>query len=213
MEIPKSAKNHITPFFSQDIVLASNNRHKLLEIQALAKKWGIKILSLKNFPSLPEIIEDGSTFYENALKKATVVANFTGKITIADDSGLEVEFLGDRPGVHSARYAGENADDKKNNLKLLEELKEAPREKRGALFKCAIVIADPWGKNDFAEGECRGTIGFEPKGEHGFGYDPLFFLPDYGKTFAEMALEVKNRISHRARAAARAMELIKQSTH
>ena len=156
-----------------DLVIATSNQNKLGEFKALLQDYRVTILSLKDFPHIPEIVEDGKTFVENALKKATVVARATGKLTIADDSGLEVDALGGRPGVYSARFAGNGGGDAANNARLLEELKDVPPDKRGACFKCVLCIATPQGEKAFVEGECRGVIIEALRGQHGFGYDPV----------------------------------------
>jgi len=153
-------------------------------------------------------VEDGETFVENALKKATVVARATGKLTIADDSGLEVEMLNGRPGVYSARFAGNGAGDDANNAKLLGLLKGVPPDKRGACFKCVLGIATPQGKTAFVEGECRGIIIDAPRGQHGFGYDPVFLVPECNQTFSEMPPEQKNAISHRSRALRKLLDIL-----
>jgi XTP/dITP diphosphohydrolase len=191
-----------------EIVIATSNQNKLREFKALLKDLPVTMFSLKDFPHVPEIVEDGETFRENALKKATVVARTTGKLTIADDSGLEVEALGGRPGVYSARFAGDGAGDAENNAKLLEELKSAPPDKRGACFRCVLGIATPRGETAFVEGECRGVIIDELRGHHGFGYDPVFLVPEYNQTFAEMPPEQKNNISHRSRALRKLLDIL-----
>jgi len=194
--------------FIMDIVIATLNQNKLKEFKALLKDFPVVLLSLKNFPKLPAIVEDGSTFYENALKKAASVACYTGKLTIADDSGIEVEALEGRPGVYSSRFAGENASDEENNAKLLRELNGVPFDKRGACFKCVLVIAEPEGGTSFVEGECRGVIVDGLRGHYGFGYDPLFLVPEYDKTFSEIRPEEKNKISHRARALQKLLKIL-----
>ncbi len=191
-----------------DIVIATSNQNKLKEFKALLKDYAVTILSLKDFPHIPAIVEDGESFYENALKKATTVARHSGELTIADDSGIEVDALGGRPGIYSSRFAGENATDEENNDKLLKELKGVPPDKRGACFKCVLVVTTPEGKTDFVEGECRGVIIDEFKGNYGFGYDPLFLVPEYNKTFSEISPEEKNKISHRSRALHKLLKLL-----
>ena len=191
-----------------DIVIATLNQNKLKEFKALLEGFKLTILSLKDFPHLPAIAEDGKSFYENALKKATTVARYTRKLTIADDSGIEVEALGGRPGVHSSRFAGENASDEENNAKLLSELHSVPFDRRGARFRCVLVVAKPEGETTFVEGECKGIIIDKPRGHYGFGYDPIFLVPEYNKTFSEIRPEEKNRISHRARALRKLLELL-----
>lgn len=191
-----------------DIVIATSNQNKLKEFRALLKDYRVNLLSLKHFSHIPGIVEDGSTFVENARKKATLVARATGKLTIADDSGIEVEALGGRPGVYSARFAGEGAGDAENNAKLLEELKGIPVDKRGAGFKCVLCIATPDGETACVEGECRGVISDGLRGHHGFGYDPLFLVPECNQTFSEMPPEQKNRISHRSRALEKLLDIL-----
>ena len=170
---------------------------------------GIQVYSLNDFPDVTEVLEDGATFRENALKKARQVARLTGKLTVADDSGLEVSGLAGRPGVLSARYAGEGATDDENNEKLLEELKGLPSEKRRASFRCALALVDPSGGEIVIEDECRGIILTARRGNRGFGYDPLFFFLPLNKTFAEMTGEEKNRVSHRGKALRRLKETLK----
>ena len=160
----------------------------------------VEILSCDGFAGCPDVVEDGATFADNALKKARTIARHTGHITIADDSGLEVDALGGLPGIYSARYAGEPADDQRNNNKLLAELDVMPDEKRGAQFTCVIAIVDGRGREKVVEGIFRGVIIREFKGMQGFGYDPLFADTASGLTFAEMDAVHKNSISHRSRA-------------
>ncbi len=161
---------------------------------------GVSLLSLNDFPEIPEIVEDGKSFLENALKKARTVAERTGEWVLADDSGLEVEALGGAPGIFSSRYAGEDANDGRNIRKLLEELKGVPPGKRGAAFRCVLVLCAANGRYEAFEGRWEGEIAEAPAGEGGFGYDPVFFLPERGMTVAQLPREIKNRISHRARA-------------
>ena len=182
------------------IVIATRNPGKLREIEGILAPFALQILSLENFPGLPEVVEDGRTFAEKAGKKARAIADQTGLLTLADDSGLIVDALQGRPGVFSSRYAGENASDPDRWQKVLIEMAGVPEEKRQASFVCAIAIASPRGEMETVEGRCQGQIAFAPRGEHGFGYDPIFFVPEMGKTMAELEPEVKNRISHRAKA-------------
>ena len=188
------------------MVIATRNAGKLREIQAILAPMGLEISSLRDFPEIPEIIEDGQTFEENAVKKAVAVARQTGRVAIADDSGLAVDSLQGRPGVFSSRYAGENATDAGRYQKLLKEMSAVTKENRGAAFICVIAVSSPEGKAETVAGQCRGEIALAPRGSHGFGYDPVFYLPEVGKTMAEVAPEVKNRISHRAQA----LEKLKQ---
>ncbi|TFG93646.1 MAG: XTP/dITP diphosphatase [Syntrophobacterales bacterium] len=179
------------------IVFASKNKGKTRELKALIEGINIQLLSLRDYPDAPDIIEDGATFYENALKKARVISEYTGRTVIADDSGLEVGCLGGAPGIRSARYSGAGATDEKNISKLLKEMEGVPGEKRGAAFRCALVLYRTDGTFDAFEGELKGTISLEPSGIEGFGYDPVFTVPEYGKTVAELNPGIKNRISHR----------------
>lgn len=180
------------------LVVATRNSGKTREIQALLKDFPVELKDLNDFGPIPEAVEDGSTFEENAYKKASFTAKVLGLPAIADDSGLEVEALGGAPGVYSARYAGPNATDEENNRKLLKEM--AGIKNRKARFCCVISIAVPTGFALTYEGFCEGEILEAPRGTGGFGYDPLFFYPPSGKTFAEMSLEEKNAVSHRGRA-------------
>jgi len=169
----------------------------------------VPILSLRDFSPLSPVEEDGRTFRANALKKARAVAQRTGRLTIADDSGLEVDYLQGKPGVHSARFAGEAASDADNNRKLLRLLEGVPASQRGAAFRCVIAVVDPCGKESWVEGACSGVIGEQERGKQGFGYDPLFVIPELGKTLAELPLAEKNRISHRGKALAALKEVLK----
>jgi len=183
-----------------EVIVATRNKGKTREIRDALKGLNLRIYSLSDFEDVPEIEEDGDSFTENALKKARFYSKVFGKLTIADDSGLEVDSLKGLPGVCSARYAGERASSQENNQKLLREIQGVPISKRGARFKCFIAVKSPDGREAIAEGSCKGRIGFKEKGRRGFGYDPLFILPKYGKTMAELSLEEKNRVSHRGRA-------------
>ena len=185
------------------IVFASRNRGKIKEIQALLTDSGMTLHSLEDYPDLPEIQEDGKSFLENALKKARTIAELTGEVVLADDSGLEVEALHGAPGIYSARYAGEEGDDGKNNLKLLTDLRGVPPAGREAVFRCVLVLCRPDGRYQAFDGSWEGRIAEAPAGQGGFGYDPVFYLPERGITVAELPAEIKNRISHRAKAAAK----------
>ena len=172
----------------------------------------VTILSLEDFPDCPEVAEDKDSFEGNATKKAVEVCRCTGKPALADDSGLEVDFLGGAPGVYSARYAGgTGGSDSKNNEKLLAELKNVPEEKRGARFVCCIALAFPDGTVKIFFGYANGRIGREPKGKAGFGYDPLFIPGGHTKTFAEMPAGEKNELSHRGKALKKLSEFIRKS--
>ena len=192
-----------------EILVASRNKGKVREIRKALKRLGVRIYSLDDFPGVSEIEEDGKSFAENALKKARFYSKQFGKLTLSDDSGLEVDRLKGLPGIYSARYAGERATSQENNEKLLREMEGFPLSKRGARFKCAIAIAAPDGREAVVEGSCRGKIGFALMGKNGFGYDPLFILPQYGKTMAQLSLEEKNRISHRGKALRKLRRLFK----
>lgn len=192
------------------LVLATKNRGKIREISELLAPLEIEILTLDDFPEIGEIKEDGDSFRENAVKKASAVCEQTGLITLADDSGLEVDYLDGAPGVISSRFAGEERDDEANNKKLLELMSGVPAKQRAARFRCVMAVAVPDGWVYTTEGACEGVIAEEPRGEGGFGYDPLFYLPEYGKTFAELDLETKNKISHRARALAGTLDILSE---
>ncbi len=191
-----------------DLVLATRNRGKVAELKAMLKSKGVKVTSLEDHPEIPEIEEDGKTFLENARKKAYAVAKATGCITLADDSGLVVKALGGAPGVNSARYAGKQGDYAANNEKLLKEMRYVPDGKRQAAFVCTMVLADPGGMEWHVEGRCEGVITREYKGTGGFGFDPLFFVPEEGATMAELPMDRKNAISHRGKALQKMYEIL-----
>lgn len=180
------------------IVIATNNKNKLAEFREILRDLDVEIQAVSDFGPIPEPIEDGETFDDNAYKKALHTAKILGLPAIADDSGLVVPILGGRPGVRSARFAGENATDAENCDKLLHEL--SGNDKREAYFQCVLSIAVPSGPALTYEGRCDGIIIEQKRGDNGFGYDPLFYFPELGKTFAELSMEEKNRISHRGKA-------------
>ncbi len=180
------------------LVLATRNPGKIREFRSLLSGFDVEIKGLDEFGPIPKPIEDGSTFEENAYKKAHHTAKILGYPAMADDSGLVVLALGGDPGVHSARYAGEGASDEENNRKLLRALKGVSDRK--AAFECVLAIAVPQGPGLLYEGRCEGEISTSPQGGNGFGYDPVFWYPPEGKTFAQMSEEEKNRVSHRGRA-------------
>ncbi len=184
-----------------ELVIATRNEKKEKEIKNLVKDLGMVITSLKDYPQLPEIKEDEDTYTGNAVKKAESVAAFTNKWTLADDSGLEVDALNGQPGIYSARFAGKEQDDRANIRKLLRLMKDVPQGKRQARFRCAIAISRPGGEviKTF-EGVCEGLISFKVRGRFGFGYDPVFVIPAYNKTFAELGPAIKDQISHRSSA-------------
>ena len=192
----------------KEIVLATRNRHKGEELAALLGDPGIRIRTLADFPTAPEVEEDGATCEANAIKKAREIARATGLTAVADDTGLEVDALGGRPGVFAARYAGEHATYEDNCRKLLQELAGVPGPKRTARFLTVAAIALPGGDVHVAQGILEGLITEEPAGDRGFGYDPIFKVPELGKTLAELTAGEKNRISHRAKAFAKVRELL-----
>jgi XTP/dITP diphosphohydrolase len=199
------------------IVLATNNKHKIEEIKDILSYPEFEILTLNDFPDFPKIEETGKTLEENAILKAKAIYRFASLTTsqfsklifLADDSGLEVDALDGAPGVFSSRFAGEHCSYKDNNVKLLSLMKNIPWEKRGATFVCAVAIAKDLQDIQTVRGEVRGIIAHEEKGEKGFGYDPLFYLPELGKTFAQISFEEKNKRSHRAKAFRKANKLIR----
>jgi len=191
------------------LLLASNNRGKVAEYRRLLAGIPYQLVTPSELELDFSVAESGKSFEENAILKATAYAAASGLLTIADDSGLEVDALGGEPGVLSARYAGANASDSQRNEYLLSRLKHVPMERRQARFRCVIALASPKGLIGTVSGECEGLIALEPKGEYGFGYDPVFYLPQMGKTMAELPLKEKNKLSHRARAAAKLKTLLK----
>ena len=180
------------------LVLATRNTGKTEELRALLADFPVEIKNLADFGPIPDVEEDGETFEENAVRKARFTAKVLGLPALADDSGLVVEALGGRPGVRSARYAGENTTDSENNAKLLLELEHI--DNRNAAFSCVIAIAVPWGPALVYEGRCEGIITREAQGNQGFGYDPVFYYAPLEKTFAQLTTEEKNRVSHRGKA-------------
>ena len=191
------------------VILASKNRGKLLEVRSILSDLEVEVVGLEEFPEIPEVVEDRESFLENARKKSEVISKLTGELVIADDSGLEVDALGGRPGVRSARYARDGASDEENNLKLLQEMRGIPLADRKARFRCVMVLSSPDGRWWATEGIWEGTIAEEPRGSGGFGYDPVFFLPELGKTVAELTSEEKNSMSHRAKALESMKKLLK----
>lgn len=184
----------------RELVLATRNRHKGEELVALLGDLGITIRTLDEFADAPDVIEDGDTCEANAIKKARAIAEFTGLPAVADDTGLEVDALGGRPGIYAARYAGEDATYEDNCRKLLRELMGVPRERRTARFLTVAAIALPSDGVRVAQGTLDGVIAEEASGTLGFGYDPVFLIPELGKTLAQLSADQKNTISHRAKA-------------
>jgi len=191
-----------------ELVVATKNKKKLEEIKEILKGLNLKIFSLVDYPKTPRIIENGKTFRENAVKKAVKIAKFTQKLTLGEDSGLCVDALEGKPGIYSSRFAGKDKSDRKNNLKLLKLLEGLPVNKRKAHYYCAVALADKNGLVGVAEEKCSGFIGFTLKGNFGFGYDPLFVIPEYKKTFAQLGPAIKHKMSHRFRALQKAKSLL-----
>lgn len=189
------------------IIFATGNEHKMIEIRAILSDLGVEILSQKEAGIKADVIEDGMTFEENAMIKATEIAKiahempeYAHAVVLADDSGLEIDYLNKEPGIYSARYMGEDTSYHIKNANLIQRLEGIPDEKRTARFVCAIAAAFPDGRRKTVRAAMEGRIGYEEKGENGFGYDPIFYLPEYGCTSAELSMEEKNRISHRGKA-------------
>jgi len=195
---------------SFELVVATKNKKKLEEIEEILKGLKPQVCSLSDYQNSPRIIENGKTFQDNAVKKAVKIARFTEKLTLGEDSGLCIEALGDKPGVYSSRFAGKDKSDLKNNLLVLKSLEGIPANKRKAYYSCAVALADKDGLIGVVEGRCYGKIGFEQKGNFGFGYDPLFVIPKYGKTFAELGASVKHKMSHRYIALEKAKKIIQK---
>jgi XTP/dITP diphosphohydrolase len=192
------------------IVLATGNNDKILEIRHALAGLPLDILTHHDFPDFPDVIEDGETLEANAMKKASVISAATGALALADDTGLEVDALNGAPGVFSSRFAGPGATYADNVRLLLEKLKGLSRERRKARFRCVIAMVEPGGVDVMVEGVCEGEIIEEPRGEGGFGYDPVFFVPAAGRTFAELTVEEKDGISHRGIAMGRMRRLLKE---
>ncbi len=193
------------------IVLASRNKKKAREVSEILAQVGFEVIPVTEFPDVPEVEEDGVTFAANAAKKASEVARRLNRWVIGEDSGLQVDALHGAPGIFSARYSGPDATDEKNNQKLMVELANVPDEKRGAGYLCSVALSSPSGEIRIAcEGTCRGRILREANGEGGFGYDPYFLIPEYHLTFEQLSSVVKHRLSHRARAFARFVPLLRK---
>jgi XTP/dITP diphosphohydrolase len=195
---------------ARQLVIATKNEKKLREIRRYLKAVKADVVSLKDFQGVPRIVENGHTFKDNAAKKALVISRFVNGLALADDSGLVVAALGGRPGVKSSRFAGPRKNDKANTHKVLELLKGLGLNKRKARFICAVAIADKGRIVKLIEQSCPGLIAFAPKGRRGFGYDPVFLIPKYGRTFGQMGLKAKDRMSHRSKALKKAREFLKR---
>lgn len=194
----------------RELLLATRNLEKARELSDLLDRAGFRVTSLRDYPEAPHVVEDGTTFEENAVKKALAIARWSGRLTLADDSGLEVDALDGRPGVHSARYAGSNASDAENNQRLLKELSLAESRERSARYVCCLVLADASGVQEIICETCEGEIAETPQGSEGFGYDPLFYFLEFGTTFGNITLEEKQRVSHRGKALRKAVEVIQR---
>jgi len=194
---------------TRELLIATRNPGKVREIGELLRNSDVGLSSLDDFPDLPEIAETGASFEENARAKAREVARLTGKLTLADDSGLEVDALGGQPGVYSSRFAGEGATDEDKYRKVLDLMHDVPPEQRAARFRCTVAIATSGGELHEVSAACEGRIALEPRGSGGFGYDPIFIPEGYEQTMAELTLEEKNRISHRGKALRGAAEVLK----
>jgi XTP/dITP diphosphohydrolase len=192
------------------LLLATTNQGKAGEYRHLLQELPFELVTLPEEGIHIAVDEKNTTFEENARLKATSYSGFSHLITLADDSGLEVDALGGEPGIRSARFAGDKASDEDKVEHLLARLKQVPWEKRTARFRCVIAIAIPEGRTELCHGECHGLIAFEPRGNNGFGYDPVFYFPELDKTMAELPLEIKNQISHRGRAAQKAYRVLEQ---
>ncbi len=191
------------------IVLATRNKHKILEIKTILNDLSLKILTLNDFPDVPALREDGETFQDNSLQKAAAVYRHTGIAALADDSGLEVFYMNGKPGVFSARYAGDGASDEMNNEKLLGQMRGVAPRRRNAQFRAVLTLLDEKGK-EVTEGICPGTLAESPRGTNGFGYDPIFIPDGFSRTYAQLTAEEKNQISHRARALAAMREVLQR---
>lgn len=194
----------------RDLVIATKNDKKLHELKRYLKGIKANIISLKEFERVPRIVENADTFKGNAMKKALPISKFTKGLVVADDSGLKVDALGGMPGVRSSRFAGPRKRDEDNNRKLMHLLRDVPLKKRTAHFVCAVAIADGGKVVKVIEERCDGLIAFKKKGRYGFGYDPVFLIPEYNKTFGELGLKVKDKMSHRSKALEKAREFLKK---
>ena len=192
------------------VILATNNKNKLKEIRQMLSDSDIQVTSIKETGIVKDVEETGNSFKENALIKAKEICSMTGEPVLADDSGLEVDFLDGAPGIYSSRFMGEDTPYEEKNKAIIEKLKGVPKEKRGAAFRCVMALVFPDGREFFTEGKMAGIIAEEPKGENGFGYDPIVYLPDYERTSAQLLPEEKNAISHRGQALRKMVEIIRR---
>ncbi|MCK5215295.1 MAG: XTP/dITP diphosphatase [Candidatus Omnitrophica bacterium] len=181
----------------KEIIIATKNQGKLREIKELLGEFNIKVTSLADYPDAPDVVEDGKTFSSNAIKKAVTIGKYTGKLVMGEDSGLEIDVLDNQPGIYSARFAGDDATYQKNNEKVLKLLEDVPMAKRQARYRCFAALSDGGKVIGVVNGSCAGLIALSTRGENGFGYDPLFIVPRYKKTFGELNPDIKAAISHR----------------
>lgn len=191
------------------VIFATSNEGKMKEVRSILEDLGMEVLSMKEAGLQVDVVEDGTTFEENAVIKATAIQKMCGEIVLADDSGLEIDYLNKEPGIYSARYMGEDTSYAIKNQNLIDRLEGVGDEKRTARFVCAIAAAFPDGTVEVTRGTIEGRIGYEEKGSNGFGYDPIFYVPEYGCTTAELSLEQKNEASHRGKALRLMKEIIK----
>lgn len=191
------------------IIFATSNEGKMKEVRSILEDLGMEVLSMKEAGIQADVVEDGTTFEENAVIKAVEIQKICGEIVLADDSGLEVDYLNKEPGIYSARYMGEETSYRIKNKSLIDRLEGVEDEKRTARFVCAIAAAFPDGSVEVTRGTIEGRIGYEEKGENGFGYDPIFYVPEYGCTTAELSPEQKNEVSHRGKALCLMKEVIR----
>ena len=191
------------------VIFATSNEGKMKEVRSILEDLNVEVLSMKEAGIFIDVVEDGNTFEENAAIKATAIQKECGEIVLADDSGLEVDYLNKEPGIYSARYMGEDTSYRIKNKSLIDRLEGVEGEDRSARFVCAIAAAFPDGCVEITRGTIEGQIGYEEKGENGFGYDPIFYVPEYGCTTAELSLEQKNEASHRGKALRKMKEIIR----
>ncbi|MGA2090913.1 MAG: XTP/dITP diphosphatase [Endomicrobiales bacterium] len=196
------------PDLTPTLILATANKHKVTEIASILSGMKLTVKAASDFPGVPEVIEDGDTLEKNAIKKARTIALYLKQWALADDTGLEVDFLDGAPGVYSARWAGPGCSYDDNNKKLLALLAGVPLPQRSAQFKCVIALSDPEGKTWTVEGSIHGYIAEKPAGDKGFGYDPIFMVPEYHQSFAQLSEDLKNKISHRGKALEKVKPLI-----
>jgi XTP/dITP diphosphohydrolase len=191
-----------------ELIVATKNQKKFQEIKEILKHRNLVVTSLLDYPVKVRVIENGKTFKANAVKKAVKIARTFKKLALGEDSGLCIDALAGKPGIYSSRFSGKNKSDNQNNAKVLKLLEGKPKSRRKAHYTCAVAIADEHGLVGLVEGKCSGLIGYKLKGTHGFGYDPLFLIPKYKKTFAELGPRIKHRMSHRFRALSKARKII-----